>query len=52
MQRGVIRVNTKYLNDIKTGLSLVKKIDENRVIIKTVGVSGILKKAKQKYLIM
>jgi len=49
-QRGIIRVNPKYLNDVKTGLSLIKKIGDRRVIFKTVGVSGVLKKAKQRYL--
>jgi ribonuclease P/MRP protein subunit POP5 len=48
--KGIIRINNKYLNEIKTSLALIEKIKNKKVIIKTIGVSGILKKARLKYL--
>jgi RNase P/RNase MRP subunit POP5 len=42
-------VNVKYLNDTKLALGLIKQIDNKKVIINVTGVSGILKKAKQKF---
>ena len=49
-QRGILRVNNKYVNEIKSALALVQNIENEDVIVKSVGVSGILKKAQEKYL--
>ena len=49
-QRGLIRVNNKEIDNIRSALTLVKKIDNKEVIIRSIGVSGILKKAINKYL--
>jgi len=49
-QRGIIKVNNKMLNNLKAALCFVKEIDNQEVIIKSVGVSGILKKAQNKYI--
>ncbi len=43
---GIVRVNNKYLNMVRAGMMLVDRIDDHKVIIETVGVSGILKKAR------
>lgn len=51
-QRGILRVSNKQLHDMKSALTLVQSIDNQPVIIKTVGVSGILKKAIKNYNIM
>lgn len=48
-QRGLIRVNRKYVDHVRVALSLVRKISSQKVIIKTVGVSGIMQKAESKY---
>lgn len=48
--KGIIKVNVKYLNDLKMGLGLIKKLDNKKVIVDVIGVSGILKKAKQKFM--
>jgi len=48
--RGMIRTNVKSLEQTKTALALVEKIDNQKVIVKTIGVSGILNKAKNKFL--
>jgi ribonuclease P/MRP protein subunit POP5 len=50
-QRGLIRINHKYVNLVKSALIFISKINGKRAIIKTLGVSGILKKADSKYLI-
>ena len=49
-QRGIIRVSNKMVGEIKKGLCFVKEIDNNKVMIKSVGVSGILKKAYNNYI--
>ena len=44
--KGILRVNNKYLDKLKTSLLLVKEINNKKVIIKSNKVSGILKKVK------
>jgi len=41
----IIKVNNKHVNELKSGLILVKKIKDKPVIIKSLAVSGTLKKA-------
>ncbi|MBW2976126.1 ribonuclease P protein component 2 [Candidatus Woesearchaeota archaeon] len=50
MQRGIMRVNNKQVDNVKASLIFVKKIGGNEAIVKSVGASGILRKAQQKYL--
>jgi len=50
IQRGIIRVNHTGVDDLKAVLALVQQIQNQPVSIKTVGVSGILKKATARYL--
>jgi ribonuclease P/MRP protein subunit POP5 len=45
-QRGLIRINHNYLDYVKSGLLFVDKIDSTPVLVKSVGASGIIKKAK------
>jgi ribonuclease P/MRP protein subunit POP5 len=49
-QKGIIRVNNKMLDNLKTSLCFIKNIGKENVIIKSVGVSGILKKAQDKFI--
>lgn len=49
-QRGLIRVNHRYVEKLKASLALVEEIQQNNVIVKSVGTSGIIKKAEGKYL--
>ncbi len=51
-QRGMIKVNNKYVDNLKTALTLVKNFKRQQVIIKSVGVSGMVNKADKKYLAM
>lgn len=48
--KGLIRTCTKSLDQTKTALAMVEKINNQKVIIKTIGVSGMLNKAKNKFL--
>ena len=49
-QRGVIRVNNKHTDHAKAAFTFIKSIDNNEVIVRSVGASGVLKKAQQRYL--
>ena len=49
-QRGIMRVNHKHVDDLKASLIFVKNVDDKDVIVRSVGASGILKKAQQRYL--
>jgi len=44
--KGIIRVNNKYVDYAKASMALIDKINDIKVLIRTVNVSGILKKAK------
>ena len=44
-QTGIIKVGHKFVNDLRTALAFVKTISGQQVIIQTIAVSGILKKA-------
>ena len=46
-QKGIIKINNKYINHLKAILTLVNKVDKQDVIISSLGVSGILKKAEK-----
>ncbi len=45
-KKGIIKVNNKYTDYLKTSLMMIKKVNNKKVVIKSVGVSGALKKAK------
>lgn len=49
-KKGIIRVNNKYVDYVKSSLMMIKEINGKKVVIKSIGVSGILKKAKERYL--
>ncbi len=49
-QRGVIRVTTTQVDKLKTSLALISQLNEEESTIRTIGVSGILKKARNKYI--
>ncbi|MEM3127035.1 MAG: Rpp14/Pop5 family protein [Candidatus Woesearchaeota archaeon] len=46
-QTGVIRVNNKYVDQLKASLMFVEKIEDKDVVIKSINVSGMLNKAKR-----
>ena len=49
-RRGLIRVNNKMVDKVKGCFALLTKINDQESQIKSVGVSGSMKKAKEKYL--
>ncbi len=49
-QIGIIRVSHKSTDELRASLALIKKIDNQDVIVRSLGLSGILKKAEKKYI--
>jgi len=47
-QRGIIKVNYKYTDELKSSLSFIKQINNQEVIAKSVITSGVINKAKEK----
>jgi RNase P/RNase MRP subunit POP5 len=45
-KKGIIKINSKYVDEIKMVLGLIK----GNIIVNTVGVSGTLKRSKQKFM--
>lgn len=46
---GVIRVENKYLNELKMSISLIKEINNKKVVVNPIFVSGVLNKIKNRY---
>ncbi|MCK4670362.1 MAG: hypothetical protein KAT43_04095 [Nanoarchaeota archaeon] len=44
-QAGMIKVNRRYVDHIKSSLSLIKTINNQRVIVKSIATSGMINKA-------
>ena len=49
--RGIIRVNNKHVDELKASFCMIKKINNKQATVKSVGVSGTLKKAELKFCI-
>jgi len=49
-QKGMIQVNHKTLDKLRSALANIEQIEEQQVIVHSLGASGILKKAEVKYL--
>lgn len=47
---GIIRVSHLFVDELKSALMHVQKIDKKSITIDVMGVSGILKKAREKFL--
>ena len=50
LQRGIIKVGHKHVDAVKAALVLAEKINDNDVIFRSIGVSGILRKAENRFL--
>ena len=44
LNRGVVKVGHYYVNNLKSALAMIREIDHNKVIIRSLGVSGVLRK--------
>jgi RNase P/RNase MRP subunit POP5 len=49
-QRGLIKVNNKSLDKLRATMALVEQMDNQNIIVKSLGASGILRKAEGKYI--
>lgn len=45
-KRGILKINTKYVGDLKVAIPMIEKIDGKDAAVRTIVTSGILKKAK------
>ena len=50
LQRGIIKVSHKHIDAVKASLLFANKIDGKDVILRSLGISGILRKAERNYL--
>ncbi len=48
--RGILKVNHKYLDKLCVSMAMITNVNDQNLVLHTVGVSGILKKAKNKYM--
>lgn len=49
--KGIIKVNNRYLDYVKASFVSLKKISKREAIIRSIGVSGLLNKARAKYIL-
>ncbi len=49
-KRGVLKINHKYVDNLRAALGMMTEIAGEKAIVHTVGVSGILRKTKIKYM--
>ena len=49
-QRGIIKIDNKYIDHVRASLSLIDQINGQDVMVRTVGISGILKKTQYKFI--
>ena len=49
-QKGIIRVGNKHVDALRASLALIKQIGNREVIVRSLGVSGMLNKAESKFM--
>ncbi len=49
-KKGILKVNHKSVDEVRSALALVKEINRERVILHILGVSGTVKRTREKYL--
>ncbi|MBI2541220.1 hypothetical protein HYV80_00730 [Candidatus Woesearchaeota archaeon] len=50
LQRGIIKVSHRHVDSVKAALAFAGRISGKNAIFRSVGVSGILKKAESKFM--
>ncbi|MBD3249734.1 hypothetical protein GF336_06840 [Candidatus Woesearchaeota archaeon] len=50
LQKGIIRVNNNHTDNLKAALTFIRNINSKEAIVKSLGVSGMIKKAEERYL--
>ncbi len=48
-QRGLLRVSHDQVHHVRASLALVRKVGEQPVVVRSIGVSGVLRKAESRY---
>ena len=48
--KGMLKINHKYVDHLRTAMMYIREIQNTKVLVHAIGVSGILKKAKNKYM--
>jgi len=49
-KRALVRVNHKHLDTLKASLCFINDINGKKAVVRSIGASGILKKAYEKYI--
>jgi len=49
-QKGILKANHKSADSVRTALALVNSINGQRVILNVLGISGTIKKTREKYI--
>jgi len=49
-QKGILKVSHKSIRDVRLGLAMLDSVGDSRAAVNVLGVSGTLKKAREKYL--
>lgn len=49
-QKGILKINNKYVDKVKAVFTMITDIEKQKIIIRSIGVSGILNKAEQKFM--
>ncbi|MBN2458086.1 ribonuclease P, partial [Candidatus Woesearchaeota archaeon] len=47
-QVGLIKVNNRYLSQLRAALAVIKRVGDRKAMIRSLGASGILKKADER----
>ncbi len=48
--KGIIKVNNKYLDNLRASFCFVRKINKEDAIVRSSGVSGMINKARTKFI--
>ncbi|MBN2566612.1 hypothetical protein JXB02_00830 [Candidatus Woesearchaeota archaeon] len=49
-QRGILRVNRSHVDEAKLALAAIRRVGKGEAAVRSLGVSGILKKARERFL--
>ena len=49
--KGIVKVNNRDVNNFKASFCFLRKINKQDVVVRSLGVSGMLKRARSKFLI-
>ena len=49
-KKGIMWINHKYVDKLRYSMSFIEKIGNKKVIVRTIGSSGIIKKAKANFM--